>query len=123
MGNPILIVDGSDCCRRLMKYVLAVFHIQATTAPDARSAWRAIESCTPSLVVLDIVLPDTDGLEFVRAVKARGIAAIAVTGRAMAEDRKRALEAGCVDYVAKPIDTRTIANVVMHQLTARTTVT
>jgi len=116
MDARILIVDSSDACRKLEAYLLGSVGLKTRSAYDARSAWRAIEARAPALVILDLVLPDTDGLVFARNVTERGIRAIAVTGCVMLGDRGRALGAGCAAYVPKPIDTRTFANVVLREL-------
>ena len=69
----------------------------------------AIE-CKPDLVLMDIQLPGMDGLEATRIIKAdpviKHIPVIALTSYAMDGDNKRAINAGCDDNIAKPIDTK-----------------
>ncbi|MEO8845316.1 MAG: response regulator [Kofleriaceae bacterium] len=116
MGDAILIVDRNEPCRRLLRYLLEARGLHPSVAYDSKSALAAIAERTPDLVLLDLVLPDRDGVAFARGLSERGIRTIAVTGCAMIGDRVRALEAGCVGYIAKPIDTRTFAHLVMCEL-------
>jgi DNA-binding response OmpR family regulator len=112
----ILIVDRNEACRKLLSFLLSARGLRTIETYDSRSAWAAIDECTPNLVLLDLVLPDHDGVDFAHLVSGIGIRTIAVTGCAMIGDRLRALEAGCVGYIAKPIDTRTFASFVIHEL-------
>jgi len=80
------------------------------TAGDASAAMAAISANKPDLILMDLQLPGIDGLELTRQLKAdaatKDIKIIAVTAYAMKGDQDKALEAGCDDYVTKPIDTR-----------------
>ncbi len=64
----------------------------------------------PNLIILDIQLPDIDGVEVLRRIRASGaqgqMPVIAMTSYAMAGDRERLLAAGCTGYIEKPIDPR-----------------
>jgi CheY-like chemotaxis protein len=74
----------------------------------ALEALEMIEKERPDLIVMDIQLPEMDGLEATIKIKAEpamaNIPVIAVTSYAMAGDREKALAAGCSGYVTKPID-------------------
>ena len=81
------------------------------TATNGREALDAISRCRPALVLMDIQLPDANGLELTRMLKRREARnsprIVAVTAYALREDRERAFAAGCDGFIAKPIDTRT----------------
>jgi CheY-like chemotaxis protein len=77
----------------------------------ARSGLEALEKAkaeAPAVILMDVGLPDIDGLEATRRLKAdpatRAIPVIALTAQAMAGDRERTLAAGCDDYESKPIE-------------------
>ena len=77
-------------------------------ARDATSAVAMARAERPNAILMDVMLPDIDGLDATRRLKAdaltRGIPVIAVTANAMSGDERKARDAGCCDYVTKPID-------------------
>ena len=89
-------------------------------ADSLAAAERAFADVKPALIVLDVRLPDGDGLDLARRIKAmpstQSCAIIACTAEAMKGDRERALAAGCDAYVSKPIDTRDFAALVASML-------
>ena len=117
--NTILIVDDHELNLRLLTCVLELEGYDVIGATSLDDAQRAIEQEPPALVVLDLNLPDGDGLELARAIKSAGgpgCRVLACTGGTLTEDRERALQAGCDGYVAKPIDTRSFAQLVASLL-------
>lgn len=74
----------------------------------------------PDLILMDINLPDFDGLEVTRRIKAhsntRQIPVIALTARNMVKDRQEALAAGCSEYLAKPTSRAELLKVINHYL-------
>ena len=77
-------------------------------ALDGQEAVDKAKALMPDLVLMDIGLPVIDGYDATRAIKSddatKSIPVIALTAHAMAEDRKRCLDAGCDDFDTKPID-------------------
>jgi CheY-like chemotaxis protein len=105
----VLVVDDEPDARELMKRLLAEWGAQVATADSAEAALALIESRTPDVVVSDIGMPVVDGYEFLRRVRrlpgaGARIPAIALTAFARSEDRTRALRAGYIAHVAKPIE-------------------
>lgn len=93
---------------------------EATTAAEAlRHAWQF----RPDLILMDIQLPDGDGLNVVRrlreAEETRRTPIVALTAYAMTGDLDRAIGAGCDGYISKPIDTRTFGARLAEILEAR----
>ena len=81
--------------------------LEVDVAGDAASGLRAIESSPPDLVLLDLMLPDGDGLELCRRLRAvSAVPVIMVTARGDTTDRIVGLELGADDYLAKPFDPR-----------------
>jgi CheY-like chemotaxis protein len=117
----ILIVDDNVTNLKLVAYLMKSKGYDVGTAVDAESALAEIATHRPRLILMDLQLPGTDGLELTRRLKAdpatRDILVIAVTAYAMKGDQDRALAAGCDDYVTKPIDTRALPETIARHLT------
>ena len=107
-GRPILIIDDNPANLKLARVLLCGEGYDVRTAVDAEAALRLVESFRPQLILMDVQLPDMDGLELTRRLKSdpatRRIKILALTAYAMKSDRDRALAAGCDGYIAKPID-------------------
>jgi CheY-like chemotaxis protein len=105
-----LIVDDNEMNLKLLRWLLEKHGYAVHTACDAQTARTAVRALHPKLVLMDIQLPDVDGLQLTREFKAdpqlREIPVVAVTSYAMKGDRERSLDAGCDGYITKPIDTQ-----------------
>jgi CheY-like chemotaxis protein len=116
MGERVLIVDDNPTNLKLVAYLVKAKGYEVDTAPDADAALVAIDANRPRVILMDLQLPGIDGLELTRRLKAdpatRDIAIIAVTAYAMKGDQEKAFEAGCDDYVTKPIDTRALPELI-----------
>ena len=116
----ILVVDDNAINLKLAAAVLQGAGHEVLRATDAESAWLLIGREAPDLVLMDIGLPGMDGLALTRLVKAdeslRHIPVIALTAYAMKGDDAKARDAGCDGYIAKPVDTRTLASLVEQAL-------
>jgi CheY-like chemotaxis protein len=121
-GTPILVVDDNPTNLKLLSFILTSKGYDIRTAVDAESALAVLESFRPRLILMDIQLPGMDGLELTRRLKAdpatRDVVIVAVTASAMKGDEERARAAGCDGYIAKPIDTRNLADSVASYLGA-----
>lgn len=102
----ILAVDDDADNLLLLTEVLRLFDCYVITANDAKTALLTIESKRPDLVLLDIMLPDLNGIKVIEQIKlnpqTRDIPLIAVTALARDEDRDRICASGCNDYISKP---------------------
>ncbi len=109
-GLTVLVVDDEADARNLIKRVLEDCGAEVITAGTASEALLAVESGKPDVLVSDIGMPDADGFELLRRVRALGadrggrIPAIALTAFARSEDRTRALRSGFLVHVSKPVD-------------------
>ncbi|MDW3203958.1 MAG: response regulator [Alphaproteobacteria bacterium] len=108
MRPPILIVEDNEVNMRLFTDLLSALGYVVYQAGDAETALELLKSVRPGAIVMDIQLPGMSGEECTRAIKAdpdlMEIPIIAVTAFAMAGDEERFLEAGCDDYMSKPIN-------------------
>lgn len=106
-----------------MTYLLTAHGYLAEAVPDVRSAVRALHTQPPRVVVLDVRLPDGDGLQLARALRGdprtHTMILVAVTAYAMEGDREAAMQAGCDAYLAKPVNTRDVL-VTLQRLLAHT---
>jgi signal transduction histidine kinase/ActR/RegA family two-component response regulator len=109
-GLRVLVVDDQADARTLIRRVLTDCGAVVATASTTDEAVAAVEADHPDLLVSDIGMPDSDGFELMRRVRALGPArggdlpAIALTAFARSEDRTRALRAGFLVHVSKPVD-------------------
>ena len=108
-GDRFLVVDDNEMNLRLLRWLLEKHGYEVHTAVDAQTARAAIRAVQPRLVLMDIQLPDVDGLQLTREFKAdpdlRDIPIVAVTASAMKGDQQKTIDAGCEGYITKPIDT------------------
>jgi CheY-like chemotaxis protein len=116
----VLVVDDHELNLKLLQRVLELEGHEVVATDSIASAERAIAASFPSLIVLDVQLPDGDGLELARKLKADPVTAccaiLACTAGVMKGDQERALAAGCDAYVSKPINTRAFADLVASLL-------
>lgn len=102
----ILAVDDNEDNLLLLSEVLNVFDCSLFTATNGQIALTIAQAYNPDLILLDVMLPDLNGIEVVRHLKhnptTENIPVIAVTALASEEDRDRLLAAGCNGYLSKP---------------------
>jgi PAS domain S-box-containing protein len=112
-GARVLIVDDEPDARQLLGAILARHGAAIQEVSSAQAAIEALERASVDLVVADIGMPDIDGYELMRRIRASDsrVAAIAVTAYARPEDRARALAAGYDEFIAKPFDTETLVRI------------
>jgi two-component system, OmpR family, KDP operon response regulator KdpE len=104
----ILVVDDEPAIRRLLGASLTRAGYRVAEASNAREALTAVQIDKPEAVLLDLGLPDRDGLELVPLIKAAGAAVIVVSARDATEEKVTALDLGADDYVTKPFDTEEV---------------
>ena len=121
--EPILIVDDNPANLKLARVLLTGEGFEVRTAADAHEALAVLESFRPRMILMDLQLPGMDGFELTRRLKAspahREVIILALTAYAMKGDEDKARAAGCDGYISKPIDTRSLPNVVADYLAGR----
>jgi CheY-like chemotaxis protein len=110
----ILVVDDNEAGQLLVCSVLLLHGFRVDSAGSAAEVLKCLHTHSPDLILMDVQLPGQDGLSLTRQLKAdpatAAIPIVALTAHAMPGDRELALAAGCVGYISKPIDTRTLAD-------------
>ncbi len=104
----ILIVEDNEENRDALSRRLQRRGFEVVTAGDGKAGLAAAQAEKPDLILMDMNMPELDGWEATRQLKAsegtRDVPVIALTAHAMAGDRERALQVGCTDYHTKPVD-------------------
>lgn len=101
----VLIVDDEPHIRRLLRTTLARASYDIVEAETAREALDCLDAAKPDVVLLDLGLPDRDGLELVPVIKKQSSATLLVISARDSTDQKvAALDLGADDYVTKPFD-------------------
>ena len=104
----VLLVEDNEMNRDMLSRRLARNGYEVVMAVDGQQAITMAGSENPDIILMDMSLPVIDGWEATRRVKAdpatKEIPVIALTAHAMAEDEKKARDAGCDDFDTKPVD-------------------
>ena len=121
MSAPlILVVEDNETNQMLTVAVLERDGYRVVVAGTTSEAREQIKTETPHLILMDVQLPGEDSLAFTRQLKRNpttsSIPIVAMTAHAMQGDAEQAIEAGCSGYIAKPIDTRALAEQVRRYL-------
>ena len=110
MSTTVLVVDDEPIVREVVLRYLERDGFRTLEAGDGATARQLLETESPGLVILDIMLPGIDGLELCRWIRARSdLPVILLTARGEEADRIVGLELGADDYVTKPFSPRELA--------------
>ena len=120
--KSVLVIEDNRLNMKLVRALLKIGDYRILEAINAETGIRLTREHRPDLVLIDIQLPDMDGLKATRTIKEdpsmKDIPIVAITSYAMQGDEEKAFEAGCVGFITKPIDTRnfleTISQFIMH---------
>ena len=103
----VLIVEDNEHVTSALRILLESADHRVSTAASIAEALAVVRSDPAALVLLDLTLPDGDGLALIEPLRAAGSPAIvALTGHDDSETRERCLSAGCVDVLLKPVPAR-----------------
>ena len=107
----ILVVEDNETNLYLIRFILKKSGYEVIEARDGASGLESAIKEKPDLIIMDIQLPDIDGLESTKRIRASeagsDVPIIALTSYAMTGDREKALDAGCTGYIEKPINPET----------------
>jgi signal transduction histidine kinase/ActR/RegA family two-component response regulator len=122
-GLRVLVVEDGEDAREMMQALLALHGHDVRVAADGRTALDAAASLAPDVVLLDIGLPDMDGYEVARRLRAspaRGAYLVALTGYGQSEDEAAAYAAGFDRHMTKPVEPAALARVLAEIAPTRT---
>jgi CheY-like chemotaxis protein len=113
MSARILVVEDNPDNRILITDVLTSLDYEVLIAVDGEEGVAKARTEKPDLILMDLSLPQMDGWTATQQIRGipslKGVKIIALTAHAMVGDRERALEAGCDDYLSKPLDLKELA--------------
>jgi CheY-like chemotaxis protein len=121
-GVRVLIVEDDPDAREILAMVLDHAGATVATAGTAAGALAELDRGVPDVMLCDITMPDQDGYELLRSVRARPrerggeVPAVALTAHARDEDRRRSLAAGFQGHMAKPLEPDALAEFVVSIL-------
>jgi CheY-like chemotaxis protein len=119
----VLVVDDNPINLDLATFVLRAHGFAVDSAASAEDAIVRTRTFDPAVILMDIQMPDVDGLEAVRRLRedplTRSVVVIAFTAYAMKGDEQKLMAAGCDGYIAKPIDIASFGHTVRTLVEAR----
>jgi two-component system, cell cycle response regulator DivK len=122
MTQSILVIDDNELNRRLAEKILSLSGYEVRAAVSGEQGLEMARVSRPDLILLDIRLPDMDGLEVLRrlrdAPELKRVPIIAMTAHAMPDEAVHFVAAGCDGYIQKPISVQAFRDEVQRHLTA-----
>ncbi|AKU93436.1 GAF sensor hybrid histidine kinase [Labilithrix luteola] len=119
----VLVIDDNTTNRRVARAMLESASMEVLEADSAEAGLEIARTSRPDVVLMDIRMPGMDGLDATRAIRRDpnldGIPVIALSAQAMVGDAERALDAGCVAYVTKPVSRRELLEAISSALGSR----
>lgn len=116
----ILVVDDDLANLALAEALLEAEGFQVRVATDGPSMFEVLKTCRPALILMDIQLPETDGWELTRRLKADAttshIPVIAITAYGKAGDTDKARREGFAEFLSKPVSTRELPGIIRRHL-------
>lgn len=109
-GKTVLVIEDDEMNMKLVRTLLKLGDFDILEACNAEKGIALAREYLPDLILMDLQLPGMDGLSATRIIRRDAelmdLPIVALTAFAMQGDNEKALEAGCVGYLTKPIDTR-----------------
>ncbi|GLI53486.1 response regulator [Thermodesulfovibrio yellowstonii] len=116
MSYKILICEDNEKNRKLMKDLLEYHGYEVYLAENGKEGIEMAKRVKPDLILMDMQMPVLDGFEAIKKIRQdkeiKHIKIISVTSFAMPTDKERVLQAGADYYIAKPIDTRALPEII-----------
>lgn len=117
-NGRILVVEDNMDTYQLMNFFLVKYGYETLQAVNGRDGVAAAIKQKPDLIIMDLAMPEMDGWTATEKIKkdpqTLAIPLIAVTAHALPGDRQRAMDAGCDEYIPKPIDLQELLRTIQH---------
>ncbi len=118
--KTVLCVEDNPTNLLLISRITEAEKLNLVVAEDGLYAEELLQELRPDLILMDVNLPGIDGLELTRRIRADSalpiMPIIATTANVLVGDRERCIEAGCTDYLPKPLDIRELRKMMRHYL-------
>ena len=105
--KKILVVDDNEDNREILVFRLQRLGFEVLVASNGKEAIETASQAKPDVILMDLRMPVMDGWEATRALRqtewGKDLPVVAVTAHAMEEDRRKALNAGCNEFIPKPV--------------------
>ncbi|MFW6096646.1 MAG: response regulator [Chloroflexota bacterium] len=115
MSKTVLCIEDNKTNMLLVSRIVEAEGYRLVRAEDGPTALTVLEDLTPDLILLDVNIPGIHGLDLARMIKdderLASIPLIATTANVLVGDKERCLEAGCDEYLPKPLDIRRLREV------------
>lgn len=115
MSKTVLCIEDNKTNMLLVSRIVEAEGYELVRAEDGPSALTLLKELTPDIILLDVNIPGIHGLDLARMIKdderLSGIPLIATTANVLVGDKERCLEAGCDEYLPKPLDIRRLREV------------
>ncbi len=120
MNKTVLAIEDNKVNMLLVSRVVEAEGYHLLRAEDGPQALELLEEKSPDLILLDVNIPGINGLDLARMIKddekLSTIPVVATTANVLVGDKERCLEAGCDEYLPKPLDIRRLREVMHHYL-------
>lgn len=112
-----MVDDEEEICRLIMRS-LALEGFEVAAARSGREALALVEQESPDLIILDLVMPEMDGLETLRRIRERGVAAkvVVLTAYGTAQRAREAMALGVSEFIGKPFDLHRLLQLVAEEV-------
>jgi two-component system, cell cycle response regulator DivK len=124
MRKQILCIEDNSSNMTLISRIVEAEGHDLIRAEDGHLSLTLLESITPDLILLDVNIPGVNGLEIARRIsvdeRLGKVPLIAITANVLVGDRERCLEAGCDEYLPKPLDIKRLRELMRQYLSAAT---
>lgn len=118
--RTVLVVDDNDDIRELIRFTLEMKGYQVVEAGNGQEAVELAARMYPAIILMDLSMPVLDGYEATRRILAQPALSstpiVAVSGHCDVQNMEKALEAGCIECISKPVDFSAVLEIVSRHL-------